>query len=253
MVSNTKNKALEVIKNAKETKREYTQQSYKCVQYSKNSIEKRRFKLKRNDTLDFMDLDTSKNINFDNEILKFIETFGNYYHLQPKGHYWDYIGYHDFADTKPQEDYTIIQDFEDFGEYNITPQYDIDDPYANLMDLINLEINLSIVAAFLTIVGYSLNDTIVIFDRYRENSQKDLKLSLIDLANLSLNQTLSRTIITSLTTLMVVTILFFIGGEAIKYFAFALIIGVIVGTYSSMFVASPFMLFFKSRIKVEEE
>ena len=122
-----------------------------------------------------------------------------------------------------------------------------------IFSLLNLEIDLSIVAAFLTIVGYSLNDTIVIFDRFRENSQKDLKLSLTDLANLSLNQTLSRTIITSLTTLMVVTILFFIGGEAIKYFAFALIIGVIVGTYSSMFVASPFMLYFKSRIKIEEE
>ena len=72
-------------------------------------------------------------------------------------------------------------------------------------------------------------------------------------ANLSLNQTLSRTIITSLTTLMVVTILFFVGGEAIKYFAFALIIGVIVGTYSSMFIASPFLLYFKSKIKTEEE
>ena len=122
-----------------------------------------------------------------------------------------------------------------------------------IFSLLNLEINLSIVAAFLTIVGYSLNDTIVIFDRFRENTQKDLKLSLIDLANLSLNQTLARTVITSLTTLMVVTILFFIGGEAIKYFAFALIIGVLVGTYSSIFIASPFMLFFKSRIKVEEE
>jgi len=122
-----------------------------------------------------------------------------------------------------------------------------------IFSLLNLEIDLSIIAAFLTIVGYSLNDTIVIFDRFRENSQKDLKLSLTDLANLSLNQTLSRTIITSLTTLMVVTILFFIGGEAIKYFAFALIIGVIVGTYSSIFIASPFMLYFKSKIKIEEE
>lgn len=122
-----------------------------------------------------------------------------------------------------------------------------------IFSLLNLEINLSIVAAFLTIVGYSLNDTIVIFDRFRENSQKDLKISLTDLANLSLNQTLSRTIITSLTTLMVVTILFFVGGEAIKYFAFALIIGVIVGTYSSMFIASPFLLYFKSKIKTEEE
>ena len=123
----------------------------------------------------------------------------------------------------------------------------------SIFSLLNLEINLSIIAAFLTIVGYSLNDTIVIFDRFRENTQKDLKLSLIDLANLSLNQTLARTVITSLTTLMVVTILFFFGGEAIKYFAFALIIGVLVGTYSSIFIASPFMLFFKSRIKVEEE
>ena len=122
-----------------------------------------------------------------------------------------------------------------------------------IFSLLNLEIDLSIVAAFLTIVGYSLNDTIVIFDRFRENSHKDLKLSLNELANLSLNQTLSRTVITSLTTLMVVVILFFVGGEVIKYFAFALIIGVIVGTYSSIFVASPFMLYFKSKIKIEEE
>ena len=122
-----------------------------------------------------------------------------------------------------------------------------------IFSLLNLEIDLSIVAAFLTIVGYSLNDTIVIFDRFRENSHKDLKLSLNELANLSLNQTLSRTVITSLTTLMVVVILFFVGGEVIKYFAFALIIGVIVGTYSSMFVASPFMLYLKSKIKIEEE
>ena len=121
-----------------------------------------------------------------------------------------------------------------------------------IFSLLNLEIDLSIVAAFLTIVGYSLNDTIVIFDRFRENSHKDLKLSLNELANLSLNQTLSRTVITSLTTLMVVLILFFVGGEIIKYFAFALIIGVIVGTYSSMFVASPFMLYLKSKIKIEE-
>ena len=122
-----------------------------------------------------------------------------------------------------------------------------------IFSLLNLEIDLSIVAAFLTIVGYSLNDTIVIFDRFRENSHKDLKLSLNELANLSLNQTLSRTIITSLTTLTVVVILFFVGGEIIKYFAFALIIGVIVGTYSSIFVASPFMLYLKSKIKIEEE
>ena len=122
-----------------------------------------------------------------------------------------------------------------------------------IFSILKLEIDLSIIAAFLTIVGYSLNDTIVIFDRFRENSEKDLDLNLNELANLSLNQTLSRTILTSLTTLMVVIILYYVGGEVIKYFSFALIIGVLVGTYSSMFVASPFMLFLKSNYKPKEE
>ena len=122
-----------------------------------------------------------------------------------------------------------------------------------IFSLLNLEIDLSIIAAFLTIIGYSLNDTIVIFDRFRENDGKDLKLSMTEIANLSLNQTLSRTVITSLTTLIVVLILYFIGGEVIKYFAFALIIGVLTGTYSSMFVASPFMLYMKSNYKKNEE
>ena len=122
-----------------------------------------------------------------------------------------------------------------------------------IFSLLNLEIDLSIIAAFLTIVGYSLNDTIVIFDRFRENGQKDLKLSMKEIANLSLNQTLSRTVITSLTTLLVVIILYYIGGEVIKYFAFALIVGVFVGTYSSIFIASPFMLYLKSKVKIEEE
>ena len=122
-----------------------------------------------------------------------------------------------------------------------------------IFSLLNLEIDLSIIAAFLTIVGYSLNDTIVIFDRFRENGQKDLKLSMKEIANLSLNQTLSRTLVTSLTTLMVVMILYYMGGEVIKYFAFALIVGVFVGTYSSIFIASPFMLYLKSKIKIEEE
>jgi len=122
-----------------------------------------------------------------------------------------------------------------------------------IFSILQLEIDLSIVAAFLTIVGYSLNDTIVIFDRFRENSEKDLDLDLNQLANLSLNQTLSRTIITSLTTLIVVIILYYIRGEVIKYFAFALIIGVLIGTYSSIFVASPFMLYLKSKYKIKEE
>jgi len=122
-----------------------------------------------------------------------------------------------------------------------------------IFSILNLEVDLSIIAAFLTIVGYSLNDTIVIFDRFRENGQKDLKLSMKEIANLSLNQTLSRTVITSLTTLLVVIVLYYIGGEVIKYFAFALIIGVLIGTYSSIFVASPFMLYLKSKVKIEEE
>ena len=122
-----------------------------------------------------------------------------------------------------------------------------------IFSMLQLEIDLSIIAAFLTIVGYSLNDTIVIFDRFRENSEKDLDLDPKELSNLSLNQTLSRTIITSLTTLIVVIILYYIGGEVIKYFAFALIIGVLVGTYSSIFVASPFMLYLKSKYKIKEE
>jgi len=123
----------------------------------------------------------------------------------------------------------------------------------SIFSILQLEIDLSIVAAFLTIVGYSLNDTIVIFDRFRENTEKDLDLELNELANLSLNQTLSRTIITSLTTLVVVIILYYIGGEVIRYFAFALIVGVFVGTYSSIFVASPFMLYLRSKYKIEEE
>ena len=122
-----------------------------------------------------------------------------------------------------------------------------------IFSILNIEIDLAIIAAFLTIVGYSLNDTIVIFDRFRENTLKDVKLNMIDIANMSLNQTLSRTIITSLTTMFVVVILFLFGGEVIKYFALALIIGVLVGTYSSIFVASPFMLYVKSKIKFEEE
>ena len=118
-----------------------------------------------------------------------------------------------------------------------------------VFSLLSYEINLSIIAAFLTIVGYSLNDTIVVFDRIRENIPKHMKKTLKDVVNLSLNQTLSRTVITSLTTMMVVVILFIWGGEVINLFAFALIVGVFIGTYSSIFVASPVMLYFESRSK----
>ena len=116
-----------------------------------------------------------------------------------------------------------------------------------VFSLLDYEINLSIVAAFLTIVGYSLNDTIVVFDRIRENIPKYMKKTLDDIMNISLNETLNRTVITSLTTMMVVVILFVWGGKVINLFAFALIVGVFVGTYSSLFVASPVMVFFEKR------
>ena len=118
-----------------------------------------------------------------------------------------------------------------------------------VFSLLGYEINLSIVAAFLTIVGYSLNDTIVVFDRIRENFPKHMKKTLDEVVNISLNETLNRTAITSLTTLMVVTILFIWGGEVINLFAFALIVGVFIGTYSSLFVASPVMAFFEKKSK----
>ena len=108
-----------------------------------------------------------------------------------------------------------------------------------IFSLTGFEITLSTVAAFLTIVGYSLNDTIVVFDRIRENSGEVKKKSIIDIMNVSINGTLNRTILTSLTTLFVVIILAVFGGGAISDFAVILIIGVIIGTYSSVFVASP--------------
>ena len=118
-----------------------------------------------------------------------------------------------------------------------------------VFSLLGYEINLSIVAAFLTIVGYSLNDTIVVFDRIRENIPKYMKKTIDDVVNISLNETLNRTVITSLTTMMVVVILFVWGGEVINLFAFALIVGVFIGTYSSLFVASPVMAYFEKRSK----
>ena len=118
-----------------------------------------------------------------------------------------------------------------------------------VFSLLDFEINLSIIAAFLTIVGYSLNDTIVVFDRIRENIPNYLKKTLDEAVNISLNETLNRTVITSLTTLLVVAILFIWGGEVINLFAFALIVGVMVGTYSSIFVSSPVMVYFEKRSK----
>ncbi len=116
-----------------------------------------------------------------------------------------------------------------------------------VFSLLNLEINLEIIAAFLTIVGYSLNDTIVVFDRIREYIKALSREKLENIVNTALNGTLSRTIITSFTTLIVVLILFIIGLSIIQLFAFALIIGVVVGTYSSIYIASPVMVYFENR------
>ena len=122
-----------------------------------------------------------------------------------------------------------------------------------IFSILNIDIDLTIIAAFLTIVGYSLNDTIVIFDRIRETQTKFSKEQLDSIVNKSLNASLSRTIITSLTTLIVVITLFLFGGAVIKNFAFALIIGVIVGTYSSVFVASPVMTYFENKNDVKKD
>ena len=110
-----------------------------------------------------------------------------------------------------------------------------------LFSLLSLEINLSIVAAVLTIVGYSMNDTVVIYDRIRENLIKYSSLKIGEISNKSINETLSRTVITSTTTLLALISIFILGGEILKGFSLAMIIGVIIGTYSSIFVASPIL------------
>ena len=110
-----------------------------------------------------------------------------------------------------------------------------------LFSLLSLEINLSIVAAVLTIVGYSMNDTVVIYDRIRENLIKYSSLKIGEISNKSINETLSRTVITSTTTLLALISIFIFGGEILKGFSLAMIIGVIIGTYSSIFVASPIL------------
>ncbi|TVQ03385.1 MAG: protein translocase subunit SecF [Balneolaceae bacterium] len=111
----------------------------------------------------------------------------------------------------------------------------------------DVSINQALIAAFLTIVGYSLNDTVVVFDRIRENSIIYKTMDFTDMINKSLNDTLSRTVVTSVTTLFVVSVLFIFGGEVLKGFAFALVIGVILGTYSSLFVASALVVELQKR------
>jgi|TARA_B100000768_G_scaffold38746_1_gene37555 preprotein translocase SecF subunit len=114
-----------------------------------------------------------------------------------------------------------------------------------IFSILSFEVNLSIVAAVLTIVGYSMNDTVVIFDRIRENLLKYSKLRTNEITDISVNETLSRTVITSLTTLLALFSIFILGGEILKGFSFAMILGVIIGTYSSIYVASPVLNYFK--------
>ena len=118
-----------------------------------------------------------------------------------------------------------------------------------IFSIMDYEISLPIIAAFLTIVGYSLNDTIVILDRVRENVKSMKRISYSDMVDHSINDSLSRTIITSITTFLVVLILYLFGGEVIHYFAFAMMIGVVVGTYSSMYVACPIVVQLHKGIK----
>ena len=122
-----------------------------------------------------------------------------------------------------------------------------------IFSLLSLEINLSIIAAVLTIVGYSMNDTVVIYDRIRENLGKFHKLDISNIANLSINETLARTIITSVTTLLALMSIFILGGEILRGFSFAMILGVLIGTYSSIFVASPILKYFKVSYKTIEK
>jgi len=115
----------------------------------------------------------------------------------------------------------------------------------SIFSMLNREFDLNIVAALLTIVGFSINDTIVIFDRIRENARKNIRMELRDVINLSVNQTLSRTILTSFTVLMVLIVLFFFGGSVIHNFALVLLIGTVAGVYSTVFIASPIVLLFE--------
>ncbi len=118
-----------------------------------------------------------------------------------------------------------------------------------LFSVLGLEINLSIIAAVLTIVGYSMNDTVVIFDRVRENLRKYSDIKIFELTNISINETLSRTLITSITTLLALLSIFFFGGEILKGFSLAMIFGVIFGTYSSIYIANTVLV----RLKVTQK
>lgn len=119
----------------------------------------------------------------------------------------------------------------------------------NKSGLLNLEISINAIAAYLTILGYSINDKVVVFDRIRENREKHKGMALADLINLSINETLSRTIITGVSVLGALLVLVFFGGEVLEGFAFTMFIGIVIGTYSSIWIASSFVIWYSDRIK----
>jgi preprotein translocase SecF subunit len=119
----------------------------------------------------------------------------------------------------------------------------------NKTGLLNLETNINSIAAYLTILGYSINDKVVVFDRLRENRELHKSMSLSQLINLSLNETLSRTLITGISVLVALLVLVFFGGEALEGFAFTMFVGIVVGTYSSIYIAASFVLWYTDRVK----
>ena len=119
----------------------------------------------------------------------------------------------------------------------------------NHLGLLNLELSVNSIAAYLTILGYSINDKVVVFDRIRENREKHKGMNLAELINLSINETLSRTIITGVSVLGALLVLVFFGGNVLEGFAFTMFIGIVIGTYSSIWIAASFVLWYSDRIK----
>lgn len=119
----------------------------------------------------------------------------------------------------------------------------------NKTGLLNLELSINSLAAYLTILGYSINDKVVVFDRIRENREKHKGMSLVDLVNLSLNETLSRTLITGISVLAALLVMVFLGGDVLEGFAFTMFIGIVIGTFSSIYIASAFLIWYSDRVQ----
>jgi preprotein translocase SecF subunit len=121
--------------------------------------------------------------------------------------------------------------------------------FFNKTGLLNLELSINSLAAYLTILGYSINDKVVVFDRIRENREKHKGMSLVDLVNLSLNETLSRTLITGVSVLAALLVMVFLGGDVLEGFAFTMFIGIVIGTFSSIYIASAFLIWYSDRVQ----